>query len=95
MKECWLIDKRGMALHEDSLPKSGNHQVKFIIGNETNINEISVGEFDAYAYGGIYCADKHAVICGCCGEWIDLMDIVAIKIFHEWVDVSDTIAGED
>lgn len=60
-------------------------QVKFVYDNEV--------------FGGIAKVDDEGkiyyVICGCCGCIFDTEDIVILKQYHNWVNISDEIIGED
>ena len=35
------------------------------------------------------------VICGCCGGFVEADDIVEIKYFDDWIDLCDTIIGDE
>ena len=35
------------------------------------------------------------VICGCCGGFVELNDIAEIKYYNDWIDLCDTIIGDE
>jgi len=45
--------------------------------------------------GGIYVPDLHYIICGCCGGLVDEDDAVIIHCYNEWLDISESIYGDD
>ena len=39
--------------------------------------------------------DDGRVICGCCGGILEPEEITIVKVFHDWEDISNAIAGLD
>lgn len=47
-------------------------------------------------YGGILVKNNNSfyVICGCCGEVMEMDDIAEIEEYKNWVNISNEIIGE-
>ena len=39
--------------------------------------------------------DDGRVLCGCCGGIFEPEEITIVKVFHDWGDISNAIAGLD
>jgi hypothetical protein len=50
---------------------------------------------DCYNYGGIYVPELEAIICGHCGERIELDELSYLKTFDLWIDLTYEIIGDD
>lgn len=71
-------------------------QICFKITNPDLIDEGEEGRF--YGGIGVYIEDDDdeelvEVICGCCGSVFDLDDIEVVEVYHNWIDLTDTIKG--
>lgn len=56
---------------------------------------------DGY-FGGIAILEDYdsvevlqGVICGCCGGFVKPDDIAEIKYYNEWIDLCDTVIGDE
>lgn len=34
------------------------------------------------------------IICGCCGSEFEPTDVMVLDIYHEWMDLTETIVGD-
>lgn len=54
---------------------------------------------DPEILGGIAQIDDNnnivSVICGCCGGVFEPTEVKILRIYHNWVDLCDSITGED
>ena len=67
-------------------------QIKF------KITDPSIGKPDEILGGiGIFDGDNNLleVICGCCGGVFKARDIKILRIYHNWIDLTDDILGND
>ena len=58
----------------------------------------SIGEPDEILGGiGIFDDEDNLieVICGCCGCTFEACDVKVLHVYHNWVDLVDTIIGDD
>ena len=44
---------------------------------------------------GIWNQDRDEIICGCCGATIESGDFVLLRIYDEWLNITDEICGDD
>lgn len=58
------------------------------IGGIAILKTITIGE------EGVTQEKLDGVICGCCGSFIEADEIVVIKYFEDWVDISEKIIEE-
>lgn len=59
--------------------------------NPVQIKFHIAGEEEEAILGGI--AYQHFIICGCCGEAIDVDDIDWMETYDSWMDISEEIMG--
>lgn len=57
------------------------------IGGIAILKTITIGE------EGVTQEKLDGVICGCCGSFIKADEIVIIKYFDDWVDISESLKG--
>lgn len=63
-------------------------QVKFLI------SEDMLSQNDQCVYGGFELKDGR-VICGCCGHIYIPEEVYILERYHDWIDLSDEILGDD
>lgn len=56
------------------------------------MKQVSFKDYDGVVRGGIL-LDNDDVICGCCGGIMESDDIEIVKVFDDWVDISNEILG--